>query len=163
MMYNITSFGVINILVCGSWGSNFNRCPNMVSEVKKMPNAFFTFFNFLTTKNKISLQTTCAHGTAILNICPRTTMLCDSTPNSDCWKNICKKCIDGKIIVPSYKQWEKVEIPSHSKDTETYKKICIITKDCQVGEVVERFKKLLVELKNTRIQSLSRLQNFKEI
>ena len=75
------------------------------------------------------------------------TMLCNSTPNSDCWKNMCKECIDGKKNCPfksltsvvSYKQWEKLEVPSHSKDTETYKKICIITKDCQVGEVVERF------------------------
>ena len=58
-----------------------------------------------------------------------------------------KECIDGKKIVPSksltsvvsYKQWVKVEVLSHSKDTEIYKKICIITKDCQVGEVVERF------------------------
>ena len=72
-------------------------------------------------------------------------MLCDSTPNSDCWKNMCRKCIDGKKIAPPknltsgvfYKQWEKVEISSHSKDTEACKKICIITKDCQVGEVVE--------------------------
>ena len=26
------------------------------------------------------------------------TMLCDSTPNSDCWKNMCKECIDGKKL-----------------------------------------------------------------
>ena len=58
-----------------------------------------------------------------------------------------------------------MEAPSHAKDTETCKKICIITKDCQDGEVrwLKGFKKLLVELKNTRIQSLSRLQNFKHI
>ena len=88
-------------------------------------------------------------------------MLCDSTPNSDCWKNICKKCIDGKIIVPSYKQWEKVEIPSHSKDTETYKKICIITKDCQVGEVVERFQEAFGRVKehqNTKLIQAAEFQ-----
>ena len=45
MMYNITSFGVINILVCGGWGSNFNTCSNMVNEVKKKknPNIFYIF------------------------------------------------------------------------------------------------------------------------
>ena len=82
-------------------------------------------------------------------------MLCDSTPNSDCWKNMCRKCIDGKKIAPPksltsvvfYKQWEKVEISSHSKDTEAYKKICIITKDCQVGEVVESLQEAFGQVK----------------
>ena len=43
------------------------------------------------------------------------TVLCDTTPNSDCWKNICEICADGiKLVtskssntVVSYKQWEK--------------------------------------------------------
>ena len=87
-------------------------------------------------------------------------MLCDSTPNSDCWKNICKKCIDGKIIIPSYKQWEKVEILCHSKDTETYKKICIITKDCQVGEVVERFQEAFGRVKEHQNTKLSQAAEF---
>ena len=26
------------------------------------------------------------------------TMLCNSTPNSNCWKNMCKECIDGKKL-----------------------------------------------------------------
>ena len=63
MMYNVTSFGMINTLVYGGWGSNFNTCPNMVNEVKKMPNAFLTFLNFCTTKNN--------QNTASDNLCTR--------------------------------------------------------------------------------------------
>ena len=63
MMYNITSFGMINTLVCGGWGSNLNTCPNMVNKVKKMPNAFLTFLNFCTTKNN--------QNTASDNLCTR--------------------------------------------------------------------------------------------
>ena len=63
-MYVITSFGVINILVYGGWGSNFNTCANMVNEdKKKIPNAFFTFLNFLNTKNNQSI--------ALGNFCTR--------------------------------------------------------------------------------------------
>ena len=43
-MYNITSFGVINILVYGGWGSNFNTCPNTVNEVKKKCQTRFLHF-----------------------------------------------------------------------------------------------------------------------
>ena len=45
-------------------------------------------------------------------------------------------------------------VPSHSKDTDTYKKICIITKDCLVGEVVESFQEAfgwVKEHQNTRL------------
>ena len=77
MTYNISSFGVINILVYGDWGSNFNTCPNMVNEVKKNAKRIFFYFGTseLQKPIKISLQTTCAHGTTILNIFPRTTKL----------------------------------------------------------------------------------------
>ena len=63
MMYNITSFGVINISVYGGWGSNLNTCPNMVNEAKKMPNVFFTLLNFWTTKNNQNI--------ALDNLCTR--------------------------------------------------------------------------------------------
>ena len=100
------------------------------------------------------------------------TMLCNSTPNSDCWKNMCKECIDGKKIVPSksltsvfsYKQWEKVEVASHSKDTETYKKICTITKDFQVDEVVERFQEAFGRVKehqNTKLIQAAEFETYK--
>ena len=67
-----------------------------------------------------------------------------------------KKIVPSKGLtsVVSYKQWEKVEVPSHSKDTETYKKICIVTKDCQVGEVVEKFQEAFGQVKehqNTKL------------
>ena len=52
-----------------------------------------------------------------------------------------KKIAPSKSLtsVVSYKQWEKVEVSSQSKDAETYKRICIITEDFQVIEVVEKF------------------------
>ena len=99
-------------------------------------------------------------------------MLYDSTPNSDCWQSMFKECIDGQKIVPSkslasavsYKQWEKLEVPSQSKDTETYEKICIISKDCQVGEVVERFQEAYGRVKehqNTKIIHAAEFQTYK--
>ena len=83
-----------------------------------------------------------------------------------------KECIDGQKIVPSkslasvvsYKQWEKLEVPSQSKDTETYEKICIITKDCQVGEMVERFQEAYGRVKehqNTKIIHAAEFQTYK--
>ena len=98
-------------------------------------------------------------------------MLYDSTPNSDCWQSMFKECIDGQEMVPSkslasvvsYKQWEK-SVPSQSKDTETYEKICISTKDCQVGEVVERFQEAYGRVKehqNTKIIHAAEFQTYK--
>ena len=97
-----------------------------------------------------------------------TTMLCDSTPNSDSWKTCARNALIVKQIVPSksltsvvsYKQWEKVEVPSHSKDTETYKKICIITKDCQVGDVVERFQEAFGRVKEHQFAKLIQAAEF---
>ena len=51
MTYNISSFGVINILVYGDWGSNFNTCPNMVNEVKKNAKRIFFILELLNYKN----------------------------------------------------------------------------------------------------------------
>ena len=51
-MYNITSFGVINILVYGGWGSNFSTCPNMVNEVKKNAKHIFYIFELLNYKKQ---------------------------------------------------------------------------------------------------------------
>ena len=54
-----------------------------------------------------------------------------------------------------------MKVLTHSKDTETYKKICIITKDCQVGEVVERFQEAFGQVKehqNTKIIQAAEFQ-----
>ena len=52
MMYDITSFGLINILVYGGWGSNFSTCPNMVNEVQKNVKQIFYIFEFLNYKKQ---------------------------------------------------------------------------------------------------------------
>ena len=47
-------------------------------------------------------------------------VLCNTLPNSDCWKSECEMYMDGKNFVPSkslsviisYKQWEDIEVPS---------------------------------------------------
>ena len=54
-----------------------------------------------------------------------------------------------------------MEAPSHAKDTETCKKICIITKDCQDGEVVERFQEAFGRVKehqNTKLIQAAEFQ-----
>ena len=51
-MYNITSFDVVNILVYGGWGSNFNTCRNMVSEAKKNAKRIFYIFELLNYKKQ---------------------------------------------------------------------------------------------------------------
>ena len=54
-----------------------------------------------------------------------------------------------------------MKVLTHSKDTETNKKICIITKDCQVGEVVERFQEAFGQVKehqNTKIIQAAEFQ-----
>ena len=54
-----------------------------------------------------------------------------------------------------------MKVLTHSKDTETYKKIYIITKDCQVGEVVERFQEAFGQVKehqNTKIIQAAEFQ-----
>ena len=65
------------------------------------------------------------------------------TAEKTCARNVLmvKKIAPSKSLtsVVSYKQWEKVEVSSQSKDAETYKRICIITEDFQVIEVVEKF------------------------
>ena len=50
-------------------------------------------------------------------------VLCNTLANSDCWKNECKICMDGKNFDPSkslsaitpYKQWEDLEVPRNLK------------------------------------------------
>ena len=75
------------------------------------------------------------------------TILCNISENSDCWLNNCEVCKDGIELIPSkslhtvtsYKQWCSVEVPNHDPTAESYKKIAIVTKDVQVGEVLENF------------------------
>ena len=52
IVYSITSFGVINILVYDGWGSNFNTCPNMVNEVEKKCQRIFYIFELLNYKKQ---------------------------------------------------------------------------------------------------------------
>ena len=60
----------------------------------------------------------------------------------------CEGCKYGVKLIPfkslhtvtSYKQWCSVEVPSHDPTAESYKKIAIVTKDVQVGEVLENFR-----------------------
>lgn len=88
-------------------------------------------------------------------------VLCDSQYNSECWKNICDNCKDGKRFVPpkslttmtSYKQWGLITVPSNSKkkqnnsrnsDDVEYNistKMGIVTKEVRVGEILDDFQK----------------------
>ena len=58
MVHNISSFGMINTLVYDGWGegggkgSNFNTCPNMVTEVKKTAKRIFYIFDLLNYKKQ---------------------------------------------------------------------------------------------------------------
>ena len=95
-------------------------------------------------------------------------VLCDITPNSPCWHNICNECKDGKKLVPgkplnaitSFKQWENIEVrkknPEPNKDDETYKKIAIVMKEVKVGEVLDVFQETFVKVKEH--QNIKRIQ-----
>ena len=88
-------------------------------------------------------------------------VLCNTLPNSDCWKNECEIWMDGKNFVPSkslsaitsYKQWEDIEVPStkrkmdESDETKTYTKTVITTKNVQVGEVLDEFQETFAKVK----------------
>ena len=102
------------------------------------------------------------------------TVLCDITPNRNCWKNVCSECIDGKNLVPnkslvlttSYKQWENIEVPCSSKTdenkNETYKKLTIVMKDVRVGEVLDDFMESFSQVKdhqNTKLIQAAEFQN----
>ena len=55
----------------------------------------------------------------------------------------------------------KIEVPSHSKQNETYKKICLVTKDVQVGQVVEWFQETFEKVKahqNTKVIQAAEFQ-----
>ena len=88
-------------------------------------------------------------------------VLCNALPNSDCWKNECEICMDGKNFVSwksssaitSNKQWEDIEVPStkrkmdESDEAKTYTKTVITTKNVQVGEVLDEFQETFAKVK----------------
>ena len=72
-------------------------------------------------------------------------------------------CKDGIKLIPSksihnvtsYQQC-CVEVPNHDPAAESYKKIAIVTKDVQVGEVLENFQKSFSKTKEH--QNVKRIQ-----
>ena len=105
---------------------------------------------------------------------------CNTLPNSDCWKNECEICMDGKNFVPSkslsaitsYKQWENIEVQStegkmdESDEAKTYTKTVITTKNVQVGEVLDEFQETFANVKQhqnaKRIQAVDFQNDIKE-
>ena len=73
-------------------------------------------------------------------------------------------CKDGIKLIPSkslhtvtsYKQWCSVEVLNHDPTAESYKKIAIVTKDVQVGEVLEKFQESFSKSKEH--QNVKRIQ-----
>ena len=88
-------------------------------------------------------------------------LLPNTLPNNDCWKNGCEICMDGKNFVSSkslsaitsYKQWKDIEVPStkckmdHYDEPKTYTKTIITTSNVQVGEVLDEFQETFTKVK----------------